>query len=280
MAGTRILDAFEATDLGTIYQVPRTMLEMDIAQQYRQTIVDALGQDFAVDLFGLSSWTKKPGLVTGRWLVAAQTESAVDTAIAAMLAAFRTTGRGKLWTRGADGTRQWAYAKVAQRPDTPVGWDKPFWVPVQSQWITFSNWLREAQATGTIVITASGQTFTINNPGNAYVKGAGGLVLRLRANTATGIINPQIVNNTTNEQCSSTTDSASANGELMWDFEKMQFRYSADDGASYSSDWANITIPAGQAGITLKPGDNTFTYTGGASQSLNLDYSFSPAYEF
>lgn len=280
MPGIRIIQSFESNDANTLYSIPRRALEMDIAQAYRQTIAAALGQDYAIDMFGVLPWPKMPGQLVSRWLIASETEIGVDAAFATMLATIRKIGRGKLFTIGADGTRQWCYAKSAQRPQGPAGWNMPFWVPVQALWTTFSDWMAATPTTGTVVITASGQTFTITNPGNAVVKGAGCLSLRLRANTSGGIVTPTIANSTTVQQIASATGSASANSELFWEPELNRFRYSNDDGSSYVTDWANITIPPAQGpAIDLLPGANLFTYTGGGSPNLNLDYSFYPKYE-
>lgn len=288
MVGQRIIDSFEASDLSIIYQVPRRQLEMDIAQQYRQALTRVIGQDGAVDMFGIQPWDKDPAQLVARWLIVGETEGWVDSEAARMKSALRQIGTGKLWTLGADGSRQWCWAKQTGRPQTPVGWDKPFWLPVQATWQALCDPMASAQVTGSVTITGSGQTFTITNPGNAVIEGTGGIVFRLRANTSGGIVTPQISSSTTGQTCGSSTGSASVNSELKWDFEQWQFQYSNNDGSTYSTDWANTTIPVTQrkGGIVLLPasanapgGVNTFVYTGGGSPSLNIDYAFWPKYE-
>lgn len=275
----RHLEKFTSLNGATTYSFPLVGYEYDAEQSYRDTLNYTMG-DYAVDSLGAGRWRKQPGKETVRFHILGASPTALDSMIDSLLAAISVIGLGKLYTVGADGTERWCYAKLSARPQAPVRIQSWLRQPISMTFVRLSDWLSTSLTSGTITLSSTPRSFTINNSGNAVVKGAGGLLLTLRSGSATGFTNPQLVNSTTSQQINSSRDATSSNSRLRIDCEKEAVQYSNDNGATWGNDYANVTLPAVQQGLmSLAPGTNSFVYTDGGAVNAYLDYQFYPAYE-
>lgn len=208
-----------------------------------------------------------------RFIAGEDTAALTDTQIDLVKSTCLRIGRGKLWTLGADGTRRWAWARLRDMPDLRLSREHQITRPVVIAFDRFSDWFAEALTSVVEVVTATGQQWTVANPGNIP---ATLMTIRLRANTAGGIVDPNVQNLTNGFILSSLRDSQSSNSEIRLNTEIPSIEYSNDDGGSYVGDFANYVMPAAQGALTmrLEPGNNTVRYTGGGAPSLNVQIEF------
>lgn len=265
---------FENIAASISYTFPLVDYEFDDDLPVKTAPAMASGLDFAFDRYRAGLAPVGIRRITMRATILEASPAAVDTELAEFVSEHRRIGLGKLWREGADGHLEWAYARclgVRQRMRTmdlqirAMSW----------AYEVYSDWYDDTQATDTETVTASGQTWTVNNPGNlpAYI-----MTIRLRANAAGGITNPKLTNQTNGWTFETARDSASADDEVKIDTGEGTVDYSDDDGGTYTDDFANVVLPSTHppAIFRLEPGDNTIEYTGGGTPNLDVEFAFDP----
>lgn len=267
-------EKFEDTSGTQSYSFPQDDYGYEAAQALRVADAVSIGADYAHDHLGGLRWAKGVGEEAVRFAIwGADADTAMD-AFDDCARRLLNIGRGKLFVLFPDGSRRWCWAKVVERPSYMVEAETLFKLAVAVRLRRYSDWYSTTATTGSQVVNATPTSWTITNAGNTRVTAA---VFRLRSSGATGFTNPRLENVTTGEQIDSSRDAASANDELKIDCGRMQVLRSTDDGATYSDDYANVTLPATQVDLlTLEPGDNTIRYTDGGTPSLTIEWSFYP----
>jgi len=273
----RYLEKFVSADGLTSYTFPADDYEHEAEQGYREASAAVVGADYAHDFAGAAPWPKGVADEAVRFTIWGSSEADAEDQFDECASTLRKIGRGKLYALASDGSRRWAWAKLAGRPTYSTRVDDMFNIPVAVRFRRFSDWLGEDLETGSQAIAATPTQFSISNPGNAPVYAA---VFRLRSNGAAGFTNPSLTNLTNGYSVSSTRDAANGNSELKIDAGAARVLWSTDDGANYADDYALATLGALQVGLMrLEPGSNVMGYTDGATPNLSLEWSFYPAYE-
>lgn len=276
MPTLRYLEKFENLAATLSYTFHLRNYEWVSEQQLKTPVAAVAGANYVHDFLGTSPSPKNVSVERVRCLVKKATFAELETEIDNARAYCYRIGLGKLYVLNTDGTRRWAYGRLESMPSVTVASPQGFFSPFIFQFIRVSDWFGTTATTGTRVATVTPDTFTINNPGSAAVDFA---VIRFRANTAAGFTNPVLANLTNGYSISSTRDSASVDSELKIDCERMEVKFSSDNGVNYTDDWALATIAAIQVGLMrFEPGDNTMRYTDGGTPNLNIEWSFNAPY--
>lgn len=277
MGAIRYLEKLTSEDGLLSYTFPVDDYEHEAEQRYREASEAIIGADYAHDFGGVQPWAKDVGNEAVRFTIWGTSEADAESQFDTCAATLRRIGRGKLYALASDGSRRWAWAKLAARPTYSARVDDFYNVAVALRFRRFSDWFASSPTTGTQAVAATPTQFSISNPGNAPVLAA---VFRLRSNGAAGFTNPSLTNLTNGYSVSSTRDAANGNSELKIDAGAARVLWSTDDGANYADDYALATLGALQVGLMrLEPGSNVMRYTDGATPNLSLEWSFYPAYE-
>lgn len=271
----RYADRFTTINGLSVHTFPELEYEYDSGQSLRQPMAAGVGAHYAHRFGGTMPGLKDTGVERIRGNVSGDTVQEVD-ALKDDLRAMQDIGLGKLWTVDADGDRRWAYAALASLPEIVTATRHGLWSPVVIEFTRWSDWYGETPITGSRVVTATPDTWTITMTGNATT---GHAVFRLRANNSTGYTNPVLRNEEMGQQVSSARDASAASSELKIDSWAYLVAHSTDDGASYTPDWANVTLPAAQVAlIELRPGDNLFRYTNTGTPAVTIEWTIYPAW--
>lgn len=262
---------------GTVtYTFPLDDQEYEPGQAFRVADTAVMGADYAHDLLGGLPWLKSKGVEPVRFTVWAADEAAADTAFNGLISTLLGIGMGKLWTLGADGSRRWAYAKLAARPsyrNQPLALAN---IPVELQFERYSDWRAESATTGSQALAATPVTWTITITGRRVVDA----VWRLRASSATGFTNPELANLTNGYSLASSRDAATVNSEIKIDGGRHAVLWSDDDGATYANDYSRVTQPATAVALmALETGSNSMRYTDGGTPNATLEWSYYEIYE-
>lgn len=187
-------------------------------------------------------------------------------------------GRGPIWlyTLGVDGTRRKARCRLHHMPDIVVSYKNGRNALASLDFERYTDWLAEDPVMETIAVTASPQSFTIENPGSMP---ADEVVVRFRANSGTGFTNPKLENQTNGYSFESTRDATDAAHELRLDTSEPSVKWSTNDGGNYSDDLVNLVMPTTfmPLAFPLDPGPNSLRYNGGAIDA-NIEITFYPKY--
>lgn len=274
----RILEKFTSLDGLLTYSFSMA----DYEQEMTQGLVIA-HQPIAGASYGYLHRTappvKLPGTASFRASVLAASPTLVDTEVDNMGAILYRAGLGYLYSIDSAGTRRRVLAMLNSLPSVSWRAGDIFRKGISVEFATYDDWRAVTATTGTATITASGQTFSINNPGNLPSKY---VTFRLRANTSAGIINPKLSNGANGYTFETARDSASANSEIKLTiaYNQRKVEYSNDNGASYIDDFTNLVQPTDHPPLSfdIEPGSQTITYTGGASQSLDIEWELYAPY--
>lgn len=264
---------FESADAGIVYTFSLAQYEFEEDQFSRTPTFPAAGADGAFDGWRAGVAPVELKTIRLRGTIVAASAAAVDTAVDEMRGEFRRIGRGKLFMAMADASERWTWARATIMPFRRFQTNDVQRQDFRCEFLANPDWYDDALTTDTETVTASGQTWIVNNPGNVPAKL---VVLRLRANGAAGITNPKITNQTTGHILESARDSASADDEIRYDTERGAVEYSTDDGSTYADDFGQYVLPTTQVPLTfeLAPGNNTLQYTGGGTPALDVATSF------
>lgn len=262
---------------GTVtYTFPLDDQEWEPGQGFRVADAAVMGADYAHDYLGGLPWAKAKGVEPVRFTIWASTDADADTAFDSLVATLLRIGMGKLWTLGADGSRRWAYAKLASRPsyrNEPLAVAN---IPVELQFERYSDWRAESATTGSQALSASPTSWTITVTGRRVVDA----VWRLRSGGATGFTNPVLSNLSNGYSVASSRDAVSANSELKIDGGRHAVLWSDDDGATYANDYALVTQPAAAVALmALENGANSMRYEDGGTPNATLEWSYYEAWE-
>jgi len=274
MAASRYLSKFTSSDGSESYTFGLQRYQWQPQQQLRSPVSLVAGAAYSFRHLGTAPALKNAATERVRFVLT-DTSANIDTEIDT-LKEVGLVGLGKLWTEGADASLRWAWAELAEMPEVTIEAGRLGFQPVILGFNRFSDWFAETQTTGSETLTASGQTFTITNSGNAPVEA---VVFRLRSSAVNGFTNPQLVNDTNDYEFSSTSDGATADHELRVDTETGEVELSDDDGATYANDLAQFSRGAAQiVYMRLEPGANSMRYVDGGTVDADLEYAFSPAF--
>lgn len=274
----RILEKMTSIDGLLTYSFSMADFEQDFSQALAIAWQPIAGASYGY-LHRTAPPVKAPGQVSFRASILGDAPTDVDTEVDNMSAKLYRIGLGYLYSIDSAGTRRRVLAMISALPSVSWRAGDIFRKGVSVSFATYDDWRAVTATTGTATITASGQTFTISNPGNLPTKY---ITFRLRANTAAGIINPKLSNGANGYTFETARDSASTNSEIKLTiaYNERKVEYSNDNGASYTDDFAQIVQPADHPPLSfdIEPGDQTITYTGGASQSLDIEWEFYAPY--
>lgn len=273
----RYLERFTDRNGTSVITFPTYEYECEVDDDVVAPQMRGIGMDFAYDQIGnVVPSLQRPGSARVRGVLAEDTSALLDTSFDAMKAGLYLNAEGKLWSLGADGTRRWCWARVNDLPRLTVQRARAYHAPYVIGFRKDSFWFAEAVTNLQRTVTASGETWAFVNPG---LLPARLMTIRLRANTAAGIINPKLTNTSNLYVFESARDSASANSEVRL-ITGQSPEYSNDDGATFVDDFANYVIPTNQQAFSfrLEAGSNNMKYEGGASQSLSVEIAFYAVY--
>jgi len=268
----RYLEKFESLSAAVSYTFPLKAYEWESVESLRTAFLESVGMDFAYDALRNAPAPRNISNETVRFIVTAATAASVDTEVDTMKAKMLNIGRGKLFTIDGSSTRRWCYARVVAMPDVRVSVPALNHVPASIQFQRMSPWFASSITSVVTDTATSPKTFTVTNPGNVPAKW---VEIRFRSDSNAGFTNPALLNSTNGYLFSSTRDSASSSSELKVDTEDLSVKFSTDNGASYTDDFANFTIGSNQGSFfQLEPGDNTIVYTDGGTADLQLEINF------
>ena len=274
---TRHPTTFESTDALQVATFPGNLLEWQPTQNYRTANAEFVGADYGVDLNGATPAPKAIAQENIRFLFVGETAADADFLFDNFVATARQIGLGKLWVTNDDGSRYWAYAKLASRPAKTSSFQTPTWLACTSVWHRYSDWQYASATTGTVNITVTPTTFTVTNPGNTKARS---LLLTIRSLVGAGWHHPSLVNNTLAQSISTTRDAAGVNSRLLIDPDRFRVAYSNDGGTTYANDYNLVTIGTTQVPlIELAAGDNSLTYSDTGVPNLAIDWSFNATKE-
>lgn len=271
----RYAEKFENIAGSVSYTFPLERYEYHPTQEFRQSWQSGIGSDYVL-LPSTSPLPAEPAEEVVSFKLYGATPAAISTALDDLISKLRSIGLGKLFTIDDAGTRRWCYAQLAQRPDYVLGIKVERFPIITLMFTRFSDWFAAAATTGSQKVDASAEAFNITNAGNAPVKF---IVFRFRADSATGVANPNLVNGTNSYSFGTTRDLTNANHELRVDTERNAVEYSVNNGASYANDYALFTPGGTQHGfMRLEPGVNSMTATSTGTPDYTLEWSFYATY--
>lgn len=269
----RYAEKFENISGSISYVFLLNKYEWDSSQQLNTPVSSVIGADFQHDSLGTA-----PGLLIDaqeviRCMPVLATPALAEAERDNMVAKLWRIGRGKLYVLNSDGSRYWAYGRIANMTNITVivGMQRHF--AAVATFRRSSLWMDTAQtAPSATVISSSPTTFTVNNTGNYPVKNA---IIRLRSNSGSGWASPILVENlTTNESFSIANAAGGANDEIKIDCGAMTVLKSTDDGATYPTNlWPSTTLGAQSGLMTYDVGNNSIRVTS-TGASLNFETTF------
>lgn len=274
-------------------------------EKLRNTIVQSPGEDGGYDVYQDDRAPREAGGVDLDFIMHGEGATPADNlqaAIAAMYVGLGDTeksgGRRKLWSREADGTDpRWARIKLdaLEIPKArhnilhvPVSAqlilpDPRYYDPISATWLGDNGYTSEnvpANELGEPIepdrdfavyeVTSSPFAFTLTNDGPLTTRL---LVFRFEANAVDGFTNPAIINTTTGQSFSSTTDGPTTATVLQVNCVAGlgRARLSANNGVSWVGDTLNLSLGVTQAVIMeLAPGDNVMSFTSDGVVNMSL----------
>lgn len=275
----RYVEKFESWDGAMSYQFPLGEYEWDSQQGLIVPNRPVISGDYGYDYLNLFPAPKAVAEETIRVLIP-DTVQNVGSEIARARSTCYRIGLGKLYMTDYANQQRWAWARLSQMPNYKVSRGNETKVPLIFSFVRETDWQDTAAQSLVIAITgANPKSFTITNPGNLAVETA---VWRWRSNSATGWNAGAFVYSTTNGFSYVTTRAAiGANDEIRFNGKTFAVEYSANDGATYVNDFANLYLPVTQwALMRLEPGVNNMLFQQAAgTPDLSLEVSYYPAYE-
>lgn len=262
----------ESEDGTLSYTFPRYAYEWGSSQEFRTSYGEGIGTSFAYDYLGRTTAPRGVGKDQVRFLIYAGSPAATESEMQTLRSILGRLGRGKLWVQSSANEMWWAWVRLESMPEIIYGTGRGPIHPISLSFVRLCDWREEDQVTGTVNLTSASQSFTITNPGDAFVFDA---VFRFRSNGATGFDTPTLKNMINGWQFSSARVASGADDELKVDCAQSKVLWSTDDGSTYASDFVNLTISDKQGGfMRLNVGDNEMLYTDGATPDAVLEYSF------
>jgi hypothetical protein len=269
----RIPTTFESIDGTTVLTFGVAEYEWDSSQPLYVPSVPLVGANYAYDQLGSAPPVKQNARETLRFVVYEDTPAEVDTAIDALKARCVSIGLGKLWLTASDGSRRWAYARVAAMPALHWAAGDILRKAVSIDFDRQSDWYASSQSSSSNVLASDPDTFTIANPSANKLFNS---VIRI-ANTWTS---PVTIENTTNGYgiVYSGDDGVSPNDVVRFDAGTGRVDRSADGGSTWTQDYADYApLAAGQVQImVLEPGDNDFSVA--SANGATVTVLFYPAF--
>lgn len=279
MATFRYLKSFETSDRLTALTFPLGMAEWQSKSPLRIPQIIGSGQNYSNDILRGGIAIRAVATETFRCLINETTVALAEAKLDEIRSKCLIIGRGIVYTVDSDGTEKWAYARVTEIPSFSVNLNnnQSGRLGVILNFERYSDWFNNTLTTVTQTVTATGQTWTVTNAGNIYAEL---MTITLTPNTATGIINPKITNNTTGSVLETARDSAATTDRIKYATEAATIGYSTNSGGSYADDLAQYVMPTTQTPLTflLKPGANTIKYEGGGTVRVDVKFEFYPVY--
>lgn len=274
----RILREFESLT-GSYHQVfPIVDYEYEPSQDFLVPVEGIVGRSYGFDPLGTSEPLVDFGEERVRFSIIAKCSPAdLDTEIETMSRYLRKAGRG--WGRTIDslGVKYKAHMRclgvpsyTIQNLDIPSG---AMIVSCTAVFRRYTPWFKNTDLTSTTTVTASAQTWVVNNTGNDPLER---MIIRFRANTSASFSAWELENQTNGKKFTCTYVMDNANKEIKLDTKAPSVKLSTDDGGVYSDAWAYYTIPAATQRIlsfSLDPGNNTLKFTGTGTIRVNVEIS-------
>lgn len=276
---------------GTVtVNVPSYEVEWESAQGLRAPRAVVSGASYAYDLLGTNPALFDAGSERVRCLLyepGGPTD--VDDSLDDLMSGLWGMGLCKIYVVDSAGARRWAYGRVQSMPTITWKAGDILSKGVSIDFVRLSPWLGETAITHTETVTASPDTFTVNNPGNLP---ATIVEVRFRSNSAAGFTNPKIENLTAVSTpfgsvlytFETARDAASINDEVRLftgsPEEAAAVEYSTNNGSSYADDFAQITIPTVHRvlAFALAQGDNSLKATIGGTANVDIEITAWAAY--
>jgi hypothetical protein len=289
----RYVEKFTSLDGGTSYTFSLRDFEWEPVQSVRNAFSPGIGADFAHDHLGYGAASVGVSRETIRTKPVNTTTALMEAEIDSARGTCLRIGLGKLWLLNSDGTRRWAYARIADMPKFDIRWGRSSRsAPLIFTFERLSPWFAESATTGSATVSSAPYLLTLTNAGNAYVKT--GLVITLTALSAAGLTNPGIQNLTTGQLVTTSRDSEVPHSSVRFDG-GVGVTYSRATGlvigsptswigASgvgnryYRDDNGLVTLGTQQGVLWLKPGANQLLVLCDGVPDFSLSYTFNGAY--
>lgn len=279
VAKARYIEKFEDANGITSYTFPLNLYEWETSQQFRNSLSPVIGGDYAYDFHRNASAPKDVAIETVRFANVGASAGSLEALIDTMRSSIHKAGRGKLWTLGSDGSRRWAWARPREMPTMVIGFGRFRYSPHIISFVRESDWNAESQTLGTQLINAAGTTtFNIVVGGNADVDD---VVFRFRSNAAAGWVDVAMLNTSNGYQFSTSRDGTAVDHELKVDCGARSVKFSVDNGASYTNDYANFVYGSQQIDFMRLAGGGTNiikVWVASGTPNFNLEWAFNAKY--
>lgn len=275
MTGPRYLEKFESADAVLSYTWPNKQLQWETRQEVDAAVSRAIGANYSYSHLGYNPGIKGDAREVVRFMNVQNTPALLNTDIDTMRGYLYRIGKGKLFTIDGSSVRRWAWAIINSMPQITFSTGMNRRAPVIIDFSRLSDWMSATQETGSQALSSNITTFTITNDGSAATEE---VVIRIRANSATGYHSGIVILNQTNgHSITWNRAAASADDELKLDAGASTVKYSTNNGATYTDDYANVTLGSQQnAFFLLEPGANQIKVTdgGGGTPDASFEWAF------
>jgi hypothetical protein len=273
---TRYLQSFRSLDGAVVLTFGLRGYSWQTDESFRVRLQQASGADFAVDPHGIAPAPLSTPTEMVGWLEVANSEAALESAIAAIRSKLLTIGQGWLYRVDSNGTQRRALARPRMLPSLRRSVGSQLVMPVSLEFLRLSHWQAITQTTGATTATSSPHTFTINNPGDLPCMA---IEFTFTPNTAGPANDPVLENLTNGWSISTTRDLTATTQRLRIDSARLAIEYSTNSGGSWTSDWALASLGTMQAGMMrLEPGNNSMRITMGGSPNVTIAWTFYARY--
>lgn len=272
MTTSRYLSGFQSLDGVLSFTLPEYSYEFEPEQDLRPSNIYIAGRDFPLDLYDGKVLPLGDANERANFIAINDSLTSLDSAVDSMRQVLYYGANGYLLSTGADGSVRRARGRIIAMPGLQLS-DLPYALPTSIVWTRYSKWgVANVINTTSSAIVASGTTFVVNNPGNAYQDR---LLITITPLSATGVTNPILTNVTTGHVLSTRRDLNATTQRIQLDTTIPQIGYSTDSGVSYADDFGNLNLPSAPYGIlefALKYGNNTLRLdcTGSVNVSVNV----------
>lgn len=268
----RHITHFRSRDLSYIYEFPLLGGEYEEVSELETPIMNAVGMSGAVDLLGYSRAIKRPRIIAVRGILSGEDTDEIDNSIESMLSTLEMIGRGTLLTSKG----HWTPARFITEPENVYLEGQHLYMPYTAMFRADEDWYGETQETVTHTITATPQTFVVNNPGTIP---ALLMEIEFRGTASGAVTSISLINLNNGYQIGTLRDLNGTAQRVLIKTSVPSMEYSADSGGTWAADWANRVIGSLQTQfMILQPGDNTIQVTTTGVATGTVIFRFYPPY--
>jgi len=266
----RLLTHFVSRDGSIVVELPKAAYEWESSQGVRGGVATAIGADYGVDLLGTLVSPVAVGSERVRGLLVAADGETLTDALVALRGQLQAIGQGRLRATDAAGGYWWARARIASMPEVTLGVEHRRHAPVIVAFQRLSDWFAEDVTTVTQTITGGAGSISLTNGGTADVRE---IVVEIRANAASGYVNPSITSVLTGETFTYSRTAASSTHRVRIDCGRYAVTRSTDSGTTWADDYAQFSAGLAQDGfIRLIPGAQSWDVAGCANATVVVTY--------